>query len=199
MADEKWQKVRGIFDSALRQKPDERRRFVNEVCGDDKTLIAEVESLLSSLDSADSFMETPAVAEVADVIEAEQKKLEPGKCFGHYEIIEQIGAGGMGEVYLAKDKKLDRKVAVKILNESFRQHESNLRRFIREAKSASALNHPNILVIHEIGETDEARYIVSEFVEGMTLREIFKEKPLTLSEILDISIQIADALCTAHS
>jgi serine/threonine-protein kinase len=199
MADEKWQKVREIFDSALRQKPDVRRRFVNDVCGDDKTLFAEVESLLSSLDNAESFMETPAVAEVADVIEAEQKRLEAGKRFGHYEIIEQIGVGGMGEVYLARDKKLDRKVAVKILRDNFSQHELNLQRFIREAKSASALNHPNILVIHEIGETDEARYIVSEFVEGKTLREMFAEKPFTLSEVLDISIQIADALCAAHS
>ena len=106
MADEKWQKVREIFDSALRQKPDERRRFVNAACGDNKTLLAEVESLLSSLNSAESFMETPAVAKVADAIEAEQKKLEAGKCFGHYEIVEQIGAGGMGEVYSDDGKTL---------------------------------------------------------------------------------------------
>ena len=108
MADDNWQKVREIFDSALQYKPAERRMFVHQVCGDDKTLLAEVKSLLSSLDSADSFMETPAVAKVADVFETETKKLETGKCFGHYEIIEQIGAGGMGEVYLAKDKNLDR-------------------------------------------------------------------------------------------
>ncbi len=93
-------------------------------------------------------METPAVAKVADVIEAETRKLETGKCFGHYEIIEQIGAGGMGEVYLAQDKKLDRQVAVKILSEKFSRDESNLQRFVSEAKAASALNHPNILVIH---------------------------------------------------
>jgi serine/threonine-protein kinase len=199
MSDEKWQKVREIFDSALRQKPDERRRFVKKACGTDTVLLAEVESLLLSLDSAESFMETPAVAKVADIIEAETKKLERGKCFGHYEIAEQIGAGGMGEVYLAKDKRLDRKVAIKILNEKLSSDNANLQRFTREAKSASALNHPNILVIHEIGETEEAHYIVSEFIKGKTLREIFKEKTLKLSEVLDISIQIADALCTAHS
>ncbi len=101
----------------------------------------------------------------------EPQSLEAGKSFGHYEIIKQIGAGGMGEVYLAEDKKLDRKVAVKILNEKFAKHESNLQRFIKEAKAASALNHPNILVIHEIGESDETKYIVSEFIEGKTLRE----------------------------
>ena len=108
MADEKWQKVREIFDDALRRQSEERRKFVHQACGDDKTLLAEVESLLSSLDSAENFMETPAVAKVAGIIEAETGKHKTGKCFGHYEIIEQIGAGGMGEVYLAKDKNLDR-------------------------------------------------------------------------------------------
>ena len=172
MVDEKWQKVREIFDVAVRHKPEERRKFIHELCGEDKTLLDEVESLLSSLDSAENFMETPAVAKVAIVIEAETKKLAAGKCFGHYEIIEQIGAGAMGEVYLAQDQKLDRKVAVKILNERFSQDKSNLNRFVQEVKSASALNHPNILVIHEIGEVEDAHYIISEYVKGETLREI---------------------------
>ncbi len=198
MADKNWQKVREIFDSALRRPPEERRKFVHEACGEDKTLLAEVESLLLSLGSAESFMETPAVAKVADVIEAEIKQLETGRSFGHYEIIKQIGAGGMGEVYLARDQKLDRKVAVKILNEKFSQDESNLNRFIQEARAASALNHPNILVIHEIGESGDTHYIVSEFIKGKTLRETFRGKTLKLSEVLDISIQIAGALCTAH-
>ncbi|HEV8157486.1 MAG TPA: serine/threonine-protein kinase, partial [Pyrinomonadaceae bacterium] len=166
--------------------------------GDDKILLAEVESLLSSLDGAESFMETPAVAKVASVIEAETKKLAAGKCFGRYEIIEQIGAGGMGEVYLARDKKLDRQVAVKILNEKFSGNESNLQRFFAEAKAASGLNHPNILTIYEFGEAEDAHYIVSEFIEGVTLREIVRESRLRLSEILDISIQIAGALSAAH-
>ena len=198
MADEKWQKVREIFDSALRRKPEERQSYINEVCSEDKTLLAEVESLLSSLDGADSFLETPAVAKVAGVIEADTKKLEHGKCFGHYEIIGQIGAGGMGEVYLAKDTKLDRRVAIKILNEKFSLDESNLNRFIREAKVASALDHPNILVIHEIGEAEDTHYIVSEFIKGKTLRDSRKQSPLKLSEILDILIQIANALVAAH-
>ncbi len=119
MVDEKWQKVRETFDSALRRPSEERRKYVIETCGVDKLLLAEVESLLASLDSAENFMETPAVAKVADAFEAETKQLERGKCFGHYEIIEQIGSGGMGEVYLATDQKLDRQVAVKILNEKF--------------------------------------------------------------------------------
>jgi serine/threonine protein kinase len=143
--------VREIFDAALRRQPEERRKFVNQACGDDKTLLAEVESLLSSIDSAESFMETPAVAKVAHMIEVETKKLETGKCFGHYEIINQIGEGGMGEVYLAKDTRLERKAAIKVLRGNVAQDEERMRRFVREAKSASALNHPNIITIYEIG------------------------------------------------
>ncbi|MCY7346138.1 MAG: serine/threonine protein kinase [Pyrinomonadaceae bacterium] len=198
MAHDNWQKVREVFDVAVRHKPKERQNYIVKTCGEDKTLLAEVESLLSSLDSAEDFMETPAVAKVAGVIEAETKQLEQGKCFGHYEIIRQIGAGGMGKVYLARDKKLDRKVAVKILNEKFNRDESNLRRFIQEAKAASSLNHPNILVIHEVGESEDAHYIVSECVEGATLREISSQETLPLPKILEVSIQIAGALCTAH-
>src|SRR5687768_17665228 len=112
MPDADWQKVREIFDSALRRQPDERRRFVLAACGDDQALLAEVESLLSSHYNAASFMETPAVAKVADMIESETK-LEKGSSFGHYEIIHQIGAGGMGEVYLAQDRRLNRMVALK--------------------------------------------------------------------------------------
>ncbi len=132
-------------------------------------------------------------------MDEKSNNLEIDSSLGHYRILKKIGAGGMGEVYLAEDKNLDRKVAVKILNEKFAEHESNLRRFVKEAKAASALNHPNILVIHEIGETENAHYIVSEFIEGETLREIFKSKTLRLPEVLDISIQIAGALVAAHS
>ncbi|HJZ13472.1 MAG TPA: serine/threonine-protein kinase, partial [Acidobacteriota bacterium] len=198
MADDHWQRVREVFDSALSRRPEERQKFIIEACGIDKVLLAEVTSLLSSHDSAEGFMESPAVARVADMIEVESKKLEAGKCFGHYEIIKQIGEGGMGEVYLAKDKKLDRKVAIKILNEEFSQDESNLQRFVSEAKAASALNHPNILTIYEFGEAEDARFIVSEYIEGKTLREIIRESRLRLPEILDISTQTTGALSAAH-
>ncbi len=198
MANENWQQVKNIFNVALQQKPEERLQFLERACEDDETR-REVESLLVSFDDSESFLESPAIGEVTEVIESNGKKLEKGQGFGHYEIVKQIGAGGMGEVYLAKDKKLDRKVAIKILNEKFNRHQSNLERFVREAKSASGLNHPNILVIHEIGELEDANYIVSEFVEGKTLREIISESSMKLSEVLDISIQIANALTVAHA
>ncbi|HRH43434.1 MAG TPA: protein kinase [Pyrinomonadaceae bacterium] len=198
MANENWKKAKEIFAEALRRKSAERSQFLDEVCAEDVEIRREVESLLDSFDDAQSFMESPVVGEVADVITQGRPSIQ-GKYFGHYEILESIGTGGMGEVYRAKDKKLDRFVAVKILNEKFSRYESNIERFIKEAKAASALNHPNILVIHEIGETEDSNYIVSEFIEGKTLREKLVTATLKTSEILDISIQISKALIAAHT
>ena len=172
MKQEHWQQIRDIFDGAIEHAPDERSRFLDEVCANDQEVRREVESLLSSLDSAENFMETPAVASLADVIQAETKKLETGKRFGHYEIIEQIGAGGMGEVYLAEDTRLERKTAIKILPSNVARDEERMQRFVREAKSASALNHPNIITIYEIGETDNTHFIATEYIEGDTARTI---------------------------
>jgi len=200
MANEKWQQVKQIFQSALEHAPDEREAFLADVCADDNGLRREVEILLVSFEKAgdDSFMQQAAIGEVAEMMVVAENKLEIGQWLDRYKIISLIGTGGMGEVYLAEDQKLDRQVAIKILNEKFGRDESNLKRFIQEAKAASSLNHPNILVIYEIGENEEANYIVSEFIKGKTLRESFKGKALKLSEVLDVSIQIAGALCTAH-
>jgi serine/threonine-protein kinase len=197
MNPERWQKIKGLFDAASEITPPEREKFLAQSCGADNELRRDVEKLLASSDEAESFMELPAAKEVVSMI-IERKNLASGMSFGHYEIVKQIGAGGMGEVYLAKDTKLERRVAVKILSEKFAAHESNLQRFIQEAKAASALNHPNILVIHEIGESEKSNYIVSEYIEGETLRESFKQSLPKLSELLNTAIQIANALCAAH-
>src|SRR4028118_2208755 len=182
---QRWQKVKSLFDDALEIPSAKREEFLESACGSDHELCREVEKLLASYDDAESFMETPAAAEVASLI-IEPKNLEAGKCIGHYEIIKQIGAGGMGEVYLAEDKKLDRRVAVKILNEQISQHEANIERFIREAKAASSLNHPNILVIHEIGKSDNSNYIVSEFIEGETLHSRLRSAQMNHKSVLDV-------------
>lgn len=197
MADANWQKVREVFDTALQKQPKERRSYIKEACGDDTALLTEVQSLVSSLDQSNEFLEIPAVAHVAEMIVTATQSRPPGTRFGHYELIRQIGIGGTGEVYLARDQKLDRLVGIKILNEDFRREDTNLERFAREAKAASALNHPNILVIHEVGESEAAHYIVSEFIEGRTLRELAQSQ-ISLKEIVGISIQIANALSAAH-
>src|SRR5438128_1057041 len=125
-------------------------------------------------------------------------ELGPGVTLSQYHIVSKIGAGGMGEVYLAQDTKLDRKVALKILPADLAANHDRMRRFVQEAKAASALNHPNIITIHEIDETDSGHFIATEFIDGETLRER-EQKPLQLSESLDIVTQIASALAAAHA
>jgi serine/threonine protein kinase/Tfp pilus assembly protein PilF len=125
-------------------------------------------------------------------------ELSPDTILSHYQILSKLGAGGMGEVYLAQDTKLDRKVALKILPGSVAADRSRMSRFMQEARAASALNHPNILTIYEIGETNSTHFIATEFIEGETLRER-QQKPLSLGESLDIATQIASALAAAHA
>ncbi len=193
----RWEKAKEFFAAARKLTPELRLPYLLEVCAGDVELRREVETLLASYDDSEDFLESPAIGEVADAI-YQTNRFGKGKFFGHLEIVEQIGAGGAGEVYLAADKKLNRLVAVKILNDRFARHESNLERFIREAQTASALNHPNILIVHEIGVFENTHFIVTEFIEGKTLREILNEKSLALSDVLDVAIQIANALRVAH-
>jgi serine/threonine protein kinase len=124
---------------------------------------------------------------------------EPLPDISHYRIVSKIGAGGMGEVYLAKDTKLDRRVALKILPEEFAQDAERMRRFVQEAKSASALNHPNIIIIYEVGDTDGAHFIATEYVEGETLSRRLRGEPMSLRSALEIATQIASALQAAHN
>jgi eukaryotic-like serine/threonine-protein kinase len=126
------------------------------------------------------------------------KQIQPGSKIGRYEIQSHIGAGGMGDVYLARDTELDRPVAIKVLPPTVAADQQRMRRFIQEAKSASSLNHQNIITIYEIGETDSSRFIATELVDGVTLRHKLKHGRLTLPETLDIGIQIASGLSAAH-
>src|SRR5262245_10520205 len=125
--------------------------------------------------------------------------LPAGAKIGRYQVRSQLGVGGMGEVYLAQDTtELERLVAIKLLPAEFASDKARLRRFVQEAKAASSLNHPNILTIYEIGETDSTRFIATELVEGQTLRQQIRTSPVRLGEMLDIAIQIASALASAH-
>jgi len=198
MANEKWSQVKHLLDEAMRRKPEERAAFLDEACNGDNGVRREVESLLSSFDRADGFMDSPAIPAKARTEQTEKLKVVPGQILGHWEIVKQIGEGGMGVVYLAKDQKLERLVAIKVLNRKYEQREDNIRRFVQEAKTASALNHPNILTIYEIGDFEDSQYIVSEYIEGETLRNKLRNEELELPGIIDISIQAAGALTAAH-
>ncbi|CAN5559491.1 hypothetical protein BH18ACI1_BH18ACI1_15070 [soil metagenome] len=198
MIPDQWQKAKDLFNAALKCSPDERLRFVDENCNGDEAVRREVESLLANSEEAAVFLEQPAVGEVAEAIAGNNKKLRVSQSLSHYKILKLLGEGGMGEVYLAEDNRLERKVALKILPATFAQDTERMRRFVQEAKAASALNHPNILTIYETGETDNTNYIASEYVEGETLSERMKREPLNLKAALDIAVQIASALQAAH-
>jgi serine/threonine-protein kinase len=198
MRSEEWQQVNQLFHSALAREPSERAAFLDEACGDDDSLHKRVEVLLAAHDNAGSFIERPAIEVEARSVANHQNELAAGQTLGHYRILSQLGKGGMGEVYLAEDVRLDRKVALKILPTDVAANQERMRRFIQEAKAASALNHPNIVTIHEIDHANSIYFIATEFIEGETLRERMRRESLKLGEVLDVASQISSALAAAH-
>ena len=198
MTPERWQQVKEIFNSAIKYAPEQRGLFLSQVCSGDKDLRSEVESLITSHEKEGSFIDEPAYYAAAELIANDKSDLPPGHAIGNYEVLSFISRGGMGEVYLAQDKRLSRKVALKLLPEAYTKDNDRLRRFEQEARAASALNHPNIITIYEIFETDATHVIATEFVEGETLRQRLARSSLTINEALNIAIQIADALAAAH-
>jgi eukaryotic-like serine/threonine-protein kinase len=198
MTPERWQQVKEIFNSAISHRPEERGSFISQACSGDDALRSEVESLIASHERSGSFIDEPAFQVAASLLADDKSELKPGHTVGSYEVLSFLSRGGMGEVYLAEDKRLGRKVALKLLPSSFTKDDDRLRRFEQEARSASALNHPNIITIYEIREAGASHVIATEFVEGETLRTRLNRSPLTISAALDIAIQVADALSAAH-
>jgi serine/threonine-protein kinase len=199
MQPERWQQIDQLFHLALDKARDERALFLAEVCAGDEVLRNDIEELISSHEQADEFIETPASDLAAELLAKGQSGLKLGEKIGPYEIQSVLGIGGMGEVYLATDTRLSRRVALKLLPPQFTLDPERVRRFEQEARAASALNHPNIVTIHEIGQVNSTQFIVTEFVEGQTLRQLMNEKPLSLNEALNVAIQIAGALTSAHA
>ena len=198
MTPKRWQKVKEIFHAALDKPAAERMQFVESACDGDKQLRHEVESLLASSEKDGSFIDSPAYEAAATLIVDSSSELKKGMKVGAYDIVSFISRGGMGEVYLAHDRRLGRKVALKILPSSFTKNQDRLRRFEQEARSASALNHPNIITIYEILKSESTHVIATEYVEGETVRHRLANSPLELPEALNIAIQVADALSAAH-
>lgn len=209
MRPERWQEIEELFHSALQRRPAEHSAFLDQACGDDLELRQQVKALLASLEQAGNFIEDPPLAgAISSIVEdsaeatardAVDTRALIGQRIGHYEIQSLLGAGGMGEVYLAHDVMLDRRIALKILPARFTEDDAHVQRFEREARAASALNHPNIITIHEIGRDGDIHFIATEFVDGNTLREKIAGGALCLKESVSIAMQIADALTAAHA
>jgi serine/threonine protein kinase len=205
MTPERWEQVADLFHEALARPREQRACMLQLACKGDEALRFEVESLLAADAAADDFIGNPAMKEAVRLLGHQPSSLETsrttmpdGSQLGPYEILTLVGTGGMGEVYLANDPRLHRRVALKMLPAAFANDEARVRRFVREARAVSALNHPNILTIYEIGEAEGRRFIATEFVEGQTLRNLLSQGRMPLGAVLEIAIQIAGALQVAH-
>src|SRR5438045_450006 len=197
MPDPHWENLKESFHAAVALAPHERANYLNQACDGDLTLQRAVESLLKSHEEENNFVDAPAYQAAAQML-ADDDEFKAGQTVAHYQIVSLLGEGGMGTVYLAEDTKLRRRVSLKFLSTSFTQDHERLRRFEQEARAASALNHPNILTIHEIGEIDGHPFIATEFIDGQTLREHTAKALIKLEEALDVAAQVASALAAAH-
>ena len=196
---ENMQRLEELFHEAVGLEPQERAAFMARVRGANPELAAAVESLIAAHEGPDSLIDSPAYEAAVELIADAPPALVVGQVVGHYQVIAPLGKGGMGEVYLASDTQLDRKVALKLLPAGLTGNKDRLSRFIQEAKTASFLNHPNIITIHEIGQAESAHFIATEFIDGQTLKHRMARTRMELPDILDVSIQAAGALQAAHA
>jgi serine/threonine protein kinase len=196
MLAERWRTIEGLYHSACELGAEERRAFLESACGSDEALRREVESLLANHDVAAGFLETRSAEPVA---RAAEPVIPAGTQIGPYTIAEFLRAGGMGEVYKAQDRRLERAVAIKFLPRSLGADQTALERFHREARAASALNHPRVCTIYDAGDYEGRPFLVMELLEGESLKDRLAGKPVEYSELLEIAIQAAEGLQAAHA
>ena len=198
MTPERYQQIGELFHRALAVHAKERAAFLDRVCAGDDELRLEVESLIASDEEASDFIAEPALAVAAELLAANEGDLLIGQTIARYKILSLIGSGGMGRVYLAEDTELGRQLALKFLPEYFTNDKNQVQRFRQEARAASALNHPNILTVYEVGQINGTEFIATEYVEGETLRARLTRASFSTRETLEMAEQIADALVAAH-
>lgn len=197
---DRWLRIKEIFHSAQDRTPAERSIFLDEVCGDDASMREELEALLAADAGNENFLTSPAYEFAAGMLASEASEFAAGQRVGRYEILCSLGAGGMGQIYLARDAQLGRNIALKLISQEFATDRRRVVRFEQEARAASALNHPNVSVIHEIGMTDNGRHFIAmEYIQGVTLRDHLARGPLKVFEALQIAIQVGTALASAHA
>lgn len=199
MTPDRWERIKSIYWEAMELDDSARVEFLDRACSDDPELRQEIDSLIEAHLKAGDFIVSTAVGDAARTLASEGPQSFIGRALGNYHFTSLIGSGGMGDVYLAIDTRLGRRVAVKVLVQHPFEDRDRVRRFQREARTASALNHPNIITIYDFGREDGREYIVSEYIEGSTLREAIRRRNLTLNRILDLAIQVGSALDAAHT
>lgn len=198
MTPERYHRIGQLFHEALELSPGQRESWLDHSCGSDSELRFEVANLLANEVESNAFLSRPVLNVAAELLARNVRPSLQGKTIGHYQIISLLGIGGMGEVYLAQDTRLGRRVALKVLAPQLREQQEQLRRLEQEARAASALNHPNILTIYETGEADNVHFIAAEYVGGESLRESIGRGVFAVPQALDIAIQIVAALEAAH-
>lgn len=196
---EQWERIKTLFDAALERPLSEREQFLAKNCPDESVRL-EVLSLLRNHQSAESFLPSaPEQAPAPVAAPRSARALSINTRLGPYEVMAFIGAGGMGEVYRARDTRLGRNVAIKVLPTEFSDDRERLRRFEQEARAVAALNHPNILALYDIGSQDSTSYVVSEFLEGSTLRQVLASGALSVRKAVEYAVQVAKGLSAAHA
>ncbi|HEY9436775.1 MAG TPA: serine/threonine-protein kinase [Blastocatellia bacterium] len=199
MRPERWRQIEDLFIAAFERDADQCAIFLDRACAGDDQLRDEVTSLLAAHEQAGSFLGQPALdpGDTTKITDPARSLL--GRNVSHYQVISALGEGSVGQVYLALDSRLGRKVALKFLRQEFTRDPKLVQRFMREAQAASGISHPNIVTIFEIEENECWHFIATEFIEGQTLRQRLAGGGMKLNEALDISIQLARALDAAHT